>query len=89
MCSKNVKSKDEKEKKTATTRKEIAFYVLGVILIGGFFLLYWTRFACLPVLPPLIRELFYEWGREWVIIVNAAVFIVFILFVPPLTSKLS
>lgn len=82
MCSKSAKSKDVEKKKNITKSKEIALYVLGVILIGGFFLLYWTRFACMPVLPPLIRELFYEWGKEWVIIVNATVFVVFVLFLP-------
>ena len=62
--------------------KEIIFYALGVILISGFILLYWTRFVNIPVLPPSIRNLYFEWGKDWACIVNAGVFILFVLFIP-------
>ncbi len=62
--------------------KEIIFYALGVTLIAGFVLLYWPRFINLPAIPPLIRKLFYDWGKDWACVVNAAVFVLFLLFIP-------
>jgi len=37
--------------------KEILFYILGVLLIGGFIALYFPRFLNLEILPPFIRYL--------------------------------
>lgn len=62
--------------------KEIIFYTLGIGLIAGFVLLYWTRFVNMPVMPPLIRELYSSWGKEWVFAINAVVFLLFVLFIP-------
>ncbi len=62
--------------------KEIIFYALRATLIAGFVLLYWPRFINLPVMPPLIRKLFYDWGKDWACVVNAAVFVLFLLFIP-------
>jgi protein-S-isoprenylcysteine O-methyltransferase Ste14 len=37
--------------------KEIVFYILGVLLIGGFITLYFPRFLDMEMLPPAIRYL--------------------------------
>lgn len=70
------------EKSNATTVKEVIFYVLGIILILGFFLLYYTRFFSIFAVPPFIRELYYAWGNNGLIVINAGLFILFLLFIP-------
>lgn len=84
--------------------KEIVFYVLGVLLIGGFILLYFPRFLNIEMLPPAIRYLnslhfpkfldvnilptairyflYSNWATIWAILVNAGVFILFLIFLP-------
>lgn len=61
--------------------KEIAFYTLGVALIGGYVYLYWTRFVNKLVAPPLIMKL-YNINHSLVFIINAMVFILFLIFIP-------
>jgi methanethiol S-methyltransferase len=65
-----------------STLKEILFYILGGLLIAGFIILYFPRFLGIAMLPPAIRYLFYQWGSNWAIAVNAGVFILFLLFLP-------
>lgn len=94
--------------KTQTSKlsvlKEIVFYVLGVLLIGGFILLYFPRFLNIEKLPTAIRYLndlqfpkfldlnilptsiryflYSNWATIWAILVNAGVFILFLIFLP-------
>lgn len=83
MCDKGKESNAVKKNQSKMARiKEIIFYALGIGLIAGFILLYWTRFVTMPVMPPFIRELYYSWGKEWAFVVNAVVFLLFILFIP-------
>lgn len=70
------------KKSSLTTAKEGIFYLLGIILICGFFLLYVTRFFNIHAVPPLIHEIYYEWGSNGLIAINAGVFILFLLFIP-------
>jgi protein-S-isoprenylcysteine O-methyltransferase Ste14 len=62
--------------------REIFNYILGAILIGGFVFLYFSRFLFRSSMPPVIMQLLHGLGREWTIAINAAVFIVFLLFLP-------
>ncbi|MFT3890702.1 MAG: isoprenylcysteine carboxylmethyltransferase family protein [Anaerolineales bacterium] len=45
------------QSKTLQTIKEIVFYLLGVLLIGGFVILYFPRFWGIEKVPPAIRYL--------------------------------
>lgn len=65
------------EKLSATT---VADYLLGVLLIRGFVLLYWTRFTGTPILPPVIRAIDIRWGKGADLAINALVFLIFIAF---------
>ena len=62
--------------------KGAVFYLLGILLIGGFVVLYFPRFFAIEMLPPAIRYLFYQAGVNWSIAVNAGIFILFLLFLP-------
>ncbi len=67
---------------SSTKVREYVFYCLGFLLIAGFVYLYWTRFTLKPGMPPAINALIVERGRSWAIAVNAAVFILFLVFLP-------
>ena len=67
----------------ATSRtKEIVLTVFGVLLIVSFIVLYLPRFLGIGSLPFAIRYLFYELSPEWAIAANAAIFILFLVFLP-------
>jgi protein-S-isoprenylcysteine O-methyltransferase Ste14 len=62
--------------------KEILYYLLGILLIFGFVYLYWPHFREGPG-PPAAQLYFIKYfGRKAAIAINAAVFILFILFLP-------
>jgi protein-S-isoprenylcysteine O-methyltransferase Ste14 len=62
--------------------KEGIYYTLGIVLIFGFVYLYWGHFADAPGPPSAIRYIMGHWGMKAAIIINAAVFLLFILFLP-------
>ena len=70
------------DKKKLNKIKEFIFYVLGILLIAGFVYLYWTRFVNKIALPPVIRKIRVSFGKNGVFIANAAVFILFLIFIP-------
>ena len=65
-----------------TLAKEIVYYSLGILLIFGFVYLYWGHFTDKPGPPAAIRYIMGHWGMKVAIIINAAVFLLFILFLP-------
>jgi protein-S-isoprenylcysteine O-methyltransferase Ste14 len=62
--------------------KEGIYYTLGILLICGFVYLYWGHFMDAPGPPSAIRYIMGHWGMRVAIIINAAVFLLFILFLP-------
>ena len=62
--------------------KEIIYYTLGILLVFGFVYLYWGHFSDTPGPPAAIRYIMSHWGMKAAIIINAAVFLLFILFLP-------
>lgn len=62
--------------------KEVIFYILGIILIIGFVYLYWSRFVIKTGIPPVIRKLYYSGKVKEVFLLNVAVFVLFIIFLP-------
>jgi protein-S-isoprenylcysteine O-methyltransferase Ste14 len=62
--------------------KEGLYYILGILLIVGFVYLYWGHFSDAPGPPSAIRYIMGHWGMKAAIIINAAIFLLFILFLP-------
>ena len=62
--------------------KEGIYYTLGILLICGFVYLYWGHFTDTPGPPSAIRYIMGHWGMRATITINAAVFLLFILFLP-------
>ena len=62
--------------------KEIIYYILGTLLILAFVYLYWSHFKNAPGPPAAIRYIMSHWGMSAAILINAAVFMLFILFLP-------
>lgn len=62
--------------------KEIIYYTLGILLVLGFVYLYWEHFVDTPGPPASILSIRYGWGKTAAIAINAAIFILFILFLP-------
>jgi len=62
--------------------KEGLYYSLGILLISGFVYLYWGHFSDAPGPPAAIRYIMGHWGRTAAIVINAAVFLLFIIFLP-------
>jgi protein-S-isoprenylcysteine O-methyltransferase Ste14 len=62
--------------------KEGLYYILGILLIFGFVYLYWEHFANDPGPPDAIWYIMSHWGMRAAIIINSAVFLLFILFLP-------
>ena len=62
--------------------KEAIYYILGILLIFGFVYLYWGHFTDAPGPPSAIRYIMGHWGMKAAIIINAAIFLLFILFLP-------
>ena len=62
--------------------KEVVYYGLGILLILGFVYLYWGHFTDKPGPPDAIRYIMSHWGMRVAIMINAAVFLLFILFLP-------
>ncbi len=68
------------------TVKEVAFYILGALLIASFTILYLPRFAAIHIVPPVIEYFFDHFGRNGAMVANAGVFILFLLFLPYRTN---
>ncbi len=62
--------------------KEVVFYILGALLIASFIILYLPRFAAIRIVPPVIEYFLDHLGRDWAMVANAGVFILFLLFLP-------
>ena len=62
--------------------KEGIYYTLGILLIFGFVYLYWGHFTDTPGPPSAILYIMNNWGRKAAMVINAAVFLLFILFLP-------
>jgi protein-S-isoprenylcysteine O-methyltransferase Ste14 len=62
--------------------KEGIYYALGILLISVFVYLYWGHFTDQPGPPGAIRYIMGHWGMRAAIIINAAVFLLFIFFLP-------
>jgi protein-S-isoprenylcysteine O-methyltransferase Ste14 len=62
--------------------KEGLYYILGILLIFGFVYLYWGHFTDKPGPPSAILYIMGNWGRKAAMAINAAVFLLFILFLP-------
>jgi protein-S-isoprenylcysteine O-methyltransferase Ste14 len=62
--------------------KECLYYLLGIILIVGFVYLYWPHFRDGPGPPAAQNYLMTYFGDKTAMVVNASVFILFILFLP-------
>ena len=62
--------------------KEGVYYTLGILLIFGFVYLYWSHFRDISGPPFAQRYILYNWGKNGAIAINAAIFILFILFLP-------
>jgi protein-S-isoprenylcysteine O-methyltransferase Ste14 len=62
--------------------KTVIFYVLGIVLIFGFMFLYITRFTFHPGVPPMIRYFHRHLGKEYLLIFNSIIFILFLIFLP-------
>ena len=60
--------------------KEGIYYTLGILLICGFVYLYWGHFMDAPGPPSASRYIMGHWGMRATITINAAVFLLFILF---------
>ena len=65
-----------------TLIKEIIYYLLGILLIFGFVYLYWGHFTDASGPPDAILYIMHHWGMRAAIIINAAVFLIFIIFLP-------
>ncbi len=50
--------------------------------MAGFVVLYYTRFTLQPVVPPAIRYLVTRVNQQTMILLNAAIFVLFIVFLP-------
>ena len=62
--------------------KEGIYYTLGILLIFGFVYLYWGHFTDRQGPQSAILYIMSHWGIYAAIIINAAVFLLFILFLP-------
>lgn len=62
--------------------REVLYYLLGLLLMVGFIYLYSSRFIFEISMPPAIGNLLYQRGRAWTILINAGVFILFLVFLP-------
>jgi len=60
--------------------KEGIYYTLGIVLIFGFVYLYWGRNYRGP--PPAVQYFYIHWGYDTAFVINSAIFIIFILFLP-------
>jgi len=77
-----INGKVMKNKDRLILIKEGLYYILGILLISGFVYLYWGHFTDSPGPPAAIRYIMGHWGMRAAIIINAAVFLLFILFLP-------
>ena len=62
--------------------KEGIYYTLGILLIFGFVYLYWSDFRVISGPNAAQLYLFTYFGRKTAIAINAALFCLFILFLP-------
>jgi protein-S-isoprenylcysteine O-methyltransferase Ste14 len=71
-----------KNQNRLTLLKEILYYLLGILLISGFVYLYWSHFRDVAGPPFAQRYILYNWGKTAAIVINAVVFLLFIVFLP-------
>jgi len=71
-----------KNQNRLTQTKAVIYFILGILLISGFVYLYWSHFKDTPGPPTAIRYIMGHWGINAAIIINAAIFLLFILFLP-------
>ncbi len=71
-----------KDRNRSILVKETIYYGLGIFLIFGFVYLYWGHFSNTPGPPAAIRSIMGRWGMTAAIIINATLFLLFILFLP-------
>jgi protein-S-isoprenylcysteine O-methyltransferase Ste14 len=71
-----------KNQNRLTQTKEVIYYILGILLIFGFVYLYWSHFADDFGPPHANRLIMSNWGKNTAIAINAAIFLLFILFLP-------
>jgi protein-S-isoprenylcysteine O-methyltransferase Ste14 len=78
----HLTTNQENAMKVRFNAREFLYYLLGLLLIAGFVYLYSSRFIFETSMPPAIASLLFRSGREWVILINAGVFIFFLAFLP-------
>ena len=71
-----------KNQNRLTQTKEYIYYILGILLISGFLFLYWSHFADTFGPPYANRYIMLHWGKTAAIVINAAIFLLFIFFLP-------
>ena len=71
-----------KNQNRANLIKEGIYYILGILLIFGFVYLYWPHFGEGPGPPAAQLYLITHFGRKTAMAINAAVFCLFIIFLP-------
>jgi protein-S-isoprenylcysteine O-methyltransferase Ste14 len=62
--------------------KEVIYYALGIVLIFGFVYLYWGHFTDKHGPPSALKYIWIHWGINTAIVIQSAIFIIFILFLP-------
>jgi hypothetical protein len=62
--------------------KEVLYYTLGILLISGFVYLYWRSFSGSPGPTAAMGYIRGHWGLWTAIIINSAIFLLFIAFLP-------
>jgi protein-S-isoprenylcysteine O-methyltransferase Ste14 len=62
--------------------REGLYYILGILLILGFIYIYWSHFRDIPGPSNVQRYLMGNLGIRATMIINAAIFLLFILFLP-------
>ena len=62
--------------------KEGIYYTLGILLIFSFVYLYWGHFTDRPGPPSALKYIWIHWGIYTAIVIQSAIFIIFILFLP-------
>ena len=62
--------------------KEVIYYTLGILLISCFVYLYWSHFRDIAGPPTAQLYIMHNWGKIAAIVINASLFLLFILFLP-------
>ncbi len=64
---------EDTKKSRLSIAKEIVFYILGIFLICGIFILYWTEFFSIQTWPPYLVTLISALGKKWTFAINAGI----------------